>query len=131
MALTVDQEDVAPDLVRPKSRKRRFMTEDDQRIEYVNALEKAQKLDDLLASLALRLKGTGSTLVDLGKRLEGAGPQPLDYSTRNFSRDCFDKIASDFADIPDLLDQYKTAHIERIELELSLNKFSWHRKGPK
>jgi hypothetical protein len=95
------------------------MSEDDQKVEYANALEEARKLDDLLASLSKQLNRMGSNLVELGKGLQGllwhqvSLPQPLDLVARNFSRELYER---NYADVPDLLEQYKEAYAKRTEL---------------
>jgi hypothetical protein len=101
------------------------MSEDGQKIEYVNALEESRKLEDLLAALNLKLKNIGSNLTGLGKALEGSGQHPLDWHARTFDRASFEKT---FTDIPDLLERYKEAHAKRVQLEDQLSKFSWHKK---
>src|SRR5713101_1922197 len=90
--------------------RRGFMSENDQAADYVKALKEFQELDDLLASLSLRLKNIGEKLAGEGKALQGTGQQPLDWVARNFDRQTFEK---NYADIPDLLEQYKTAHAKR------------------
>ena len=120
MTLIVGQ-DAGPDLAaQPNSKKRRFMSEDDQKIEYVNAVKKAQKLGDLLASLTLKLKNIGSRSIELGKTLEGSGSRSLDQLAGTFSPDTFGKNC---VDIPDLVEQYKIAHTELREPESILSKF--------
>jgi hypothetical protein len=102
------------------------MSEDGQKVEYVNALKESQDSDNLLASLSLQLKGIGEKLVGLGKALQGeTGQHPLDWHARNFDRQSFEK---EYAQIPDLLEQYKIAHAKRVELETHLGTLSWHKK---
>jgi hypothetical protein len=108
------------------SSRRGFMSDNDQKIEYVNALEESQKLDDSLASISLRLSKIGASLKEVGVTLEGKGSRPLDWLSRNFAKDSFEK---DCANVPDLLEQYKTAIAKRTELEERLQKFSWHKRS--
>jgi hypothetical protein len=108
--------------------RRGVMSENDQKVEYVNALEEAQKLDDLLASIRLRLKKIGEQMEVEGRILAGGGSLPMESVAENFSRELFEQ---DFGDIPALLEQYKAAHAKRTALEEQLVKFSWHRNNSK
>lgn len=110
----------------PSSERRGFRTADDQAVAYVEALKASREADDLLASLNSRLKSIGSNLAALGRELEGTGGRPLDWLARNFDCQSFE---SEYAAVPALLEEYKLIHAKRVELEVQLSKYSWHKKS--
>lgn len=97
------------------------MSDEQQKVAYVDLLEAARKTDDEIASVGATLKNFGHTFVSVGRSLI----EQMSGENIPFDRESFDVAARR---VGDLIEQYNAAVRTREDQETQLRRFSYHRK---